>query len=548
MLWTPRPPTDSEWQLAREATATQLLEDDPQLLDNRRGRAILNHIKEGAAAREIQLAQLATRLLREGQLVAASGLSIEASELAGGESWTNTLEAVAEFALPRVFPHFEEIAPRLRILTPSNADTLCLEILRRPATEPYFAASHERLVRALAEPLGIAKADKGRWKIVSPRADLTQEFLALAQSASTLSALDAHFSKSDWGLKPEQLAIAVCALLRSGELAALDARGQVLPAPQIGMPLRRAVHAVRPGRLLGEAEWTRLQSVAKILTDEKLGARSFEEQEHARVLLLRWQGETKAQIELASARLNQLRRALNSASAPWPQSESTLAGVARLNEELSASDGDELLQRAANLHTGKIELLMPRWRELTAQLESRQAILISTSALLLNPELSPPPNLQAERNELLLRFQSGEEVLADDALLQQVAQWRQEYTREYKEWHQAQNNSARWNSLRRILNCDELRALERLEKIRTRDFSQPQSIRQQIQSELEKQCPRDGVLLPGEAACNACRLKLGARVLLRDAGEIESFIAQQLQAFAQVLEEQRPREYLSRDE
>jgi hypothetical protein len=41
---------------------------------------------------------------------------------------------------------------------------------------------------------------------------------------------------------------------------------------------------------------------------------------------------------------------------------------------------------------------------------------------------------------------------------------------------------------------------------------------------------------------------LGARVLLRDANEIESLLTQHLSAFAQALEEPAIREYLSRNE
>ena len=68
-----------------EATAAHLMENDPQLLDNRRGRAILSYLRNKAASRDGQIAHLATRLLREGQITTASGLSLEAGELAGGK-------------------------------------------------------------------------------------------------------------------------------------------------------------------------------------------------------------------------------------------------------------------------------------------------------------------------------------------------------------------------------------------------------------------------------------------------------------------------------
>ena len=81
LLWTPRAPLREEWELAREAAAHGLLENDPQLLDNRRGRAILAHLKNQAAQSEAALARVALRLLREGKIVSGAGQSCEAGEL-----------------------------------------------------------------------------------------------------------------------------------------------------------------------------------------------------------------------------------------------------------------------------------------------------------------------------------------------------------------------------------------------------------------------------------------------------------------------------------
>src|SRR5690606_37108380 len=88
IVWKPRAATDSERETAREALAAHLLEDDPQLLDNRRGRAVLEHLKAQAAQRETMLARIAIRLLHEGELSNGHGETIEAAELAGGENWT----------------------------------------------------------------------------------------------------------------------------------------------------------------------------------------------------------------------------------------------------------------------------------------------------------------------------------------------------------------------------------------------------------------------------------------------------------------------------
>lgn len=547
VLWTPRAPTNDEWQIAREATAAHLLEDDPQLLDNRRGRAILNHLKENNSQRETGLARLARRLLAEGGLQTGAGLFIEASELASSESWAGTLEAIAEFALPQVYSNFGKVAPKARVLTPSNADQLALEILRRPIEEPYFSASVERLVRALAEPLGVAKNDKGRWKISGLCNDLANEIKAFARSGSTLSAVEAHFSKNQWGLKSEQTTLAISALLRSGELSALDNKGQVLAPSQIGMPLRRAIHILQPGQLLEAEIWTRAQKLIAILTNENLADLSFATQERAKVLLLQWRDETQSAAELSQARLRQLQRAFNHSPSQWPQTENTLQQLATTFEKLS-DDGEttSFLQRASLLDLGTLRTTLEDWQTLQSQLETQHADLLATHRLLTHSNLNTPSELQLARGEILEKLENGEAIFQDENFPAQSQTWRAEYSRLYQEWHAAQHDTARWNSLRRFQNSDELRALQRLSTLQSRPFPQFAEIQNAIDEELWKHCARDGVLLPGEATCNACNLRFGERVSIRDAREIEAIASSAMIALHRALQEESAHEYLAR--
>jgi hypothetical protein len=222
--------------------------------------------------------------------------------------------------------------------------------------------------------------------------------------------------------------------------------------------------------------------------------------------------------------------------------------MAALLEESIAGSSEAVLARVADLDVATLQPQLDRWRRLIGQLEAAQSPLLAAHALLTSAELSTPPPLQAARGELLLRLQSGEAVLEDDALPQEAAQWREAYAREYRDWHEKQNHNARWNSLRRLLNADALRFLDGLSTLRSRRFAEADAIRGAIQSELDKQCPRDGALLPGAATCNACGLRFGARVCVRDAGEIESQIARGLAIFYAVLQEPPTREYLARRE
>lgn len=546
ILWSPRSPTSDEWLAAREATAADLLQESPQLLDNRRGRAILQHLKEGAATREAQLKRLVHRLLHEGVLRSGDGRVIEAGELAAGQSWQSTLEAIASFALPAVFPQFETVAPRLRVLTESNTDLLCLQLLRASQNEPFFSSPVERLARAIAHPLSVATTDKGRWKMTPLRADLSQDIKAAIDEGNTPRALALHFAKSPWGLKTEQLSLALCALLRSGEVSAQDFKGQVLPPAKIGLPLERSIHLLRPGQLLDSTGWARLQKIVRLLGDCKLGGISFAEQTRAHALVSQWAAETRAASELLQARLRQLQRTLNHSPAQWPHSETTLQDMATLLEKL-ADTGEpyRLLQNVVTIEPSSLASLLASWQKLSTRLEARLTELLTLYRLLAHPRLNPPIALQELRTQLLQHLESGEAILEDDELPAHAANWRCEYARLYRDWHAVQHETARWNSLRRLQNSDALRALERLSTLQSRSFPQHHELQDTLQTELTKQCRRDGTLLPGEATCNACDLRIGERLQLCNANEIGTVAGNAITAFQNSIQEPQTRAYLT---
>ena len=548
LLWTPRPPTRDEVEMAREATAQHLLEADPQLLDNRRGRAILQHLKADTPQREATLARLGARLLREGQITTAAGATVDAGELAASDSWNATLEAIAEFALPHLFPHFETIAPRLRVLTGSNCEALCLDILRRPIDSPYFAPSLERAVRAIAEPLGVAQAAGGRWRIEPPRDDIAGEIARLAADAGApLGALEAAFAKSEWGLRPEQTQVAVCALLRSGHLAAFDARGHALSPAQIGMPLRRAVHTLRRGQLLEAEVWSRLQALVALLTEEQLNSVSFSEQERAAALLAAWRDNATAETELAAARLHQLRRLLGHTLAQWPRTEAAWSPVEALLIALKGEGASsEVLRRAAAIDGETLRPALMIWRGVLAKLESRHAALLSAHAGLTHPELAVPPEMQEERGAILARFDAGEALLDDEEIIARAQHWRGVYTARYQEWHNAQHHPGRFSSYRRLAGSDATRALEKLETLSVRPFDHGRALRAALATEMAKGCARDGGLRGDDAVCAECRLRWGERLMLRDPRELEALAAQGFVALEAALREDGVRAYLAR--
>ena len=546
-MWKPRAPARDEWELCRESAAAHLAASDPALADNRRGRAIAEHLERGAPARDAQLSRVVTRLYLEGELILGTGAAIEAAELARGETFAALLESVADFALPQLFPRWPEIAPRARLLTPSNADALCLEILRRPASEPFFAPSLERLARHVAMPLGLASAQAGRWKIAPGLDEWRAPFLQSVGGGATLSALEAMWSKNEWGWPAETFALAVCALLRDGELRALDARGQTLSPAQIGLPLRRSVHSLQPGQLLDGQTWTRAASFAHAILREKVGAPSFEATQSLAAQIASWHAETLRELELARARAAQCRRQLDHDSHTWPQFEAASDRIGAALQALPTNGAPDIyIEAAANLETEALARALRELEVTGALLETRLPTLLSTHALLGDGQGAAPPQLSQNRGELRARFAAGQSTLRDDDLLESAARWNAEYAAEYAKWHGAQHDAARWNSLRRLGQSDALRALEGLAMLRHRPIEVGAQIRAALDEELAKFCARDGQLERGGATCASCGLGWGERLQLADPAQIEAQIERGLAPLRDWIADKEVRPHLER--
>lgn len=546
-FWKPRSALKDEVHLAREVAAAVLLEGDPQLQDNRKGRAVLEKLKSESPGRIAQLQRVALRLLREGTVWLGQGQVVEASELAGSDNWTSLLEAIGDFSFPHLFPNYSAVAPRARLLTPSNSDALCLEILRRPTSEPYFAPSLERLARHIGEPLGVASAAAGRWKISAPEPQLNSVVMSLVTEGRTFASLEAHLSKRPWGLRAEQTAVAVCSLLRAGELVALDSQGQELIPSRIGLPLRRSVHFLRLGRLVSGEVWGKVCAFVKTIGGDLSGPVTFEAQEKGRLQVLEARERIEAELNLSLARAAQLRRQLGHGSESWENFEGTCATLSRVLECIPAGGtAIAVLEAAGSIDLSKVVSDFESWRDFANRLEVRLYALLTAHALLSHVDLVCPEDLAEERGTLLVDLSSGEAVLRDETLLDRLAAWAEAYRQQYAAWHAAQHQPERWNSLNRLGHSNFLRGMERLAELRNRPIEAGRASREIIDIELQKQCGRNAPLGSGEAVCVACGLRFGVRVALSSPGEIEVVLEGGLDAVRSLLREPQVLEYLSR--
>ena len=562
-LWLARRPTDDEWRAMSEACGAHLLADDPQLLDNRRGRAVLGILQNEGAAYDARTAQIMERLWREGELISGDGGALEASELTAAQSWTSTLEAVADWLLPNVFPLFESVAPRARVLTPGNADQLGLEILRRPAQAPFFAPSLERLVRHLAAPLGVANERDGRWMIALPDENLRHDLEAALQQngALTLSALYDQFARNEWGLVAEQMQLAICALLRGGQWLAVDARGAALSALEIGLPLRRSVHTLREGALLDENAWRRVQSLLQIVAPEQADNQSapdFQSQQQAYIAVREWATNARGECELMRARWHQLRRQIGgqnteisrdaTPNARWSNLQSALETVESV---LHAADSDggavQVLAGVAPRVNAQFFTSLHKWQQWRERFDAQHALLVEMHGFLTHDALATPPDLQGARQELLQRLAQGEDSLCDETLGADFNAWRRNYAAQYAQWHCAQHDPARWTSLERLASRDDWRAVERLSSLQNVDFSigEEENARAQLDDELEKRCARDGSL-DGFPVCASCRLRWNQRLILRTPDELSAALEQTRARLQTLLQDAPTRERLAR--
>jgi hypothetical protein len=273
---------------------------------------------------------------------------------------------------------------------------------------------------------------------------------------------------------------------------------------------------------------------------------TFAAQEQARTDLVAWCDHARSETELAQARLHQLRRAWSQTPAQWLQSEAALEAIVSFLRGL-ATEGvtNDVLAQAAQRDVENLQSTLIAWRALLDNLEARHAALLATYNLLNHPEMMVSGELQDERTLLLAHFDNGERVLEDDELLPQFARWKETYESQYREWHAAQHNPARWSVYRRLVASDAVRALQKLGTLQSRPFAHAGQMQEIADAEFARMCGRDGSL-HGEPVCSACRLRLGERLMLRAPHEVEAIVANGISALHTALQESSMREFLSR--
>lgn len=547
LVWEPRRPTSDEWEFARETTARALLLHDPALRDNRRGRAVIKFLERDLNERLRDIQHFMIRLYCEGRLTCGDHRAIEVGELCHQREWNTLVETIASFSLEALYTKFIQVAPAVKILSPAQVNQLGAKLLGQSEADCWWPPSLDRPVRAIAAPLGLAGEDKGRWEYAVSKEELNAEIESLlGENALAVSVIETHLASSQWGLMPLQCSLVICALLGAGHIEALDANGKMLPLHRVKMPLRQNVYAVRRAVLMVATAWGNVCNIVKIVCGQSALPLSFESQMRAAEKLREWHQNAEVEIELANVRLQQLQKMTDSAPALWQRTTQVMRDMALLSQALSSPESGVLLEHAAALDAQCTKATLQQWQRLQQELDSTQHLLLQALSRLTHPQMVAPPELAGLREGLLKQFLEGEDVLFNEHLLHEISKWDATFQEQYRHWHQQQYTGGNWGEARAFAHQAALQALEKLAVVERYPFPRDTELRAALQAALNRQCPRDGSLLPHEVSCNQCQLRYGQLVELPDLTEFSGAIKEALGRLEVLLQNAETKNYLQR--
>ncbi|MCS6862282.1 MAG: DUF6079 family protein, partial [Abditibacteriales bacterium] len=347
--------------------------------------------------------------------------------------------------------------------------------------------------------------------------------------------------KSPLGLPPELTQIALCALLRAGEVVALDAHGTPLAPSRLKLPLRESVAAVQRGVLLNAEVWAQVVEVARVLLPRdaihQLAPQTLEEQERLFRALARWKLDTVAEVELLQARLAQLRRQWQQAPAQWAKTYGVIEQVTSLlnalDENAPASVGLQALVgwqvgtlerlnvetcQPANLPTCQLANLLSDFRRLSALLEQHQSRLLDLGNYLTHPDLVlTDAALVEQRQRLMDAMASGERMLDDvEGFLDAFQQFQSAYMTAYVAAHAAAHDKGKFLPYIRYRESAEYRAVLQIAQVTARACPEFVEMERRLTQELNKWCQRADLAtaLGLSPICPTCRLRCGESVKL----------------------------------
>ncbi len=517
--WLPRAVTVEERDLWTEyaawARAAQLPAASAR--EKRIGQRCTEHAQELRPAVTASL----RALYGEGRWRSAHG---DAGTLPPGESMVESLAALLDPGLDRLFPYFTMLAPHG---TPSPAATQQLlahfiDPGEVPMTPGLLLGDY---IERFAEPLGCAYFADGVARVAPPRWEILEPLLAkLAYGPLHQPDALAFLRQPPLGLTAEQAKLTLFAAARQGAVQPLDGFLQPLDPESIAPARSDALAFISLPEAIDAQFHPTLRTLATCW-EQPVDPWPIASQQ----LLRRLRGIIREwQAELSSLRtaLAEWTTACGVLPWAWQGTERALSGVTTVDAthplnalpvlfpdgEIALLDTMIALRAAARW-----------WQERAARLELLRAAPLTDV-------------MMRQFRQLTERLATGEGCFAElPALGARADELWMDYVRRYRAWHDATFGTTTVAALRQAFDLTEFRAVKLLARL---PLPLPDAATRCLEALAHARtgfCPGDFTRLEADGCCARCRQPLGSPSPMPDAASIGRDAGATLEAYGHLL-------------
>lgn len=560
LAWLPRELTPHEMDALREfAAVSALLEDEAALSAD---STVGDRLAEMRAPLLVQVRRIVRAAYYEGEVRSPFEQVVTSAELAAlNGNWSGTMQAITARAFERVFPEFPAVAPRRALVSREQIDTLIDQVIRPGSV----LASPEDPLRDLIEcflvPMGLAQIRDDECIVDVSRSKVAAEVMAAVRRRDQAhqhemgrpldcSDLAQQLVKSPLGLPPEMFELAVAALIRTGHLAAMRDRTQMLRLEDVATPLSGSVHFVARPPVLSPGEWQLLARVGRAVLDLTITTPDPATQVRVWERLVAARGEYLDRADALRRRLEQHLADLEQRPGQWSETFRDLEALERIFQcvrpELHPVLGLQEFLRDTEDFLGdaqgppRLAGLLRRLETLSAYLGDTADEVLAVRRYLLSPDLNlqPRSDLDQRRQAVLELIAGGEDLLDQEvALRRQVQIFHAAYHRRYVAWHGRVYRSPVFDQYRAVHQSPEMRALAQLGKVRVEVPVTAEDVAAHVDAQVARRCARPDLseALQTSPVCPSCRLRLDEEPQLIPVEDLLEEARQAIRGYLQAL-------------
>ncbi len=550
MCWIPRALHERERDTLRDCAACRMLLADRITLEREQG--LVQRLEEEEARLGAEVREIVRNAYYEGAVLAPFGEAISAAELADMKGdWSSALNAIAGWALDRVFPGFATIAPKQFLSERKQIDLLVDEFIRPGHAEPDPDSRLTTLIEAFLIPLGVARRDNDAYRLDITRSvaadEVMQRIRARDQTPETRRGrplacpdLAEHLLKSELGLPPELFELLIAALIRRGYLMALDADDGPVQLSEIPTPISRHLQKVARPALLSYEQWQLLSRVCRTVFDQSIAHPDHGAQAVVWEAFVGARSEWLERIEELREGIADLRERLDQSAEAWRESLAALTHIERFfslidpkhypAEGLAALlEGAEPFLESTN-GVSKLRDLLRVVDLLEHFVDQVGPQLVNLRSYLIDEDLRVPEDsdLSELRERLMEVLRVGEKAVGEEQTIVRLTQvFFARYKRHYSAWHNSAHRASEFEPYNTVRASPEMRVLAALDRLDFDVQHDLRSVNDQIEREVAKRCREMNLsqALERSPVCPGCGLRLGEELNLRPPGEIQELAA-----------------------